>query len=129
MDTKDMKTIGLSAVLTMLLIVGADISGIDLNSESAIEEPMFICEAQPEKGIFSCDGFSKYVDIKGRCINARQDGVTYSSKICKTGWSLITDDMVIEDEPEYDMPIYEVNNERSKCNTADGREWICYPFS
>lgn len=93
----DNKTIVVSSLISASFITLAMIT------PGFFDAPKYFCESRPEIGLFECDGFSKYVDFNGKCLNATQEGIVYSSKICRDGWKLVTDDVML---PEEDTPIH-----------------------
>lgn len=106
------KTISLNALIAASLIIASMIV------PGLFDEPKYFCETRPELGLLECDGFSKYVAPKGKCLNAKLDGVSIGNKICRSGWLNVTNDLVLEGDkiptnfepdPEYLLcvaPIY-----------------------
>lgn len=94
------KTIGVSAVIALGMILAISVV------PGWFDSPKYYCEERPELGLMGCDGFSKYVSLEGKCLNASQEGVSYGNKICKSGWKLVVDDRVetaeelVSEEPE-----------------------------
>ena len=83
----DKKTIGIASLIAMGLI------SISMLVPGFFDSPKYVCESRPELGVVSCDSFSKYVDIQGKCI--RDDN---TNLICRDGWKEIIDDRDIPDE-------------------------------
>ena len=81
------KTITISTLITLGIIVSA------LVVPGFFDEDKYYCESR-DLGLFECDGFSKYVDPNGKCLNATRDNVNYGNKICRTGWVKVVDDRV-----------------------------------
>lgn len=85
------KTITISTLITLGIIVSALVGPV------FFEEDKYYCESKPELGLFECDGFSKYVDPNGKCLNATREDISYGNKICRTGWTKVIEDTIIND--------------------------------
>ena len=88
----DTKTIGISALITLLIIAGATIG------PTFFDTPKYYC--QDESSIMECPG-----DLSGgsgtRCyLNTEKNSWDY----CSSGWELITDDRPIQEEAK-DEPV------------------------
>jgi hypothetical protein len=97
MTEVDKKSIGISSLIALGLILASAIG------PTFFEEPKYYCE--DESSIISCPG-----DLSGgqqtRCyLNKEKTSWDY----CKTGWILITDDLIIQEEPKNET-IKEINN-------------------
>ena len=98
------KTIGLNAIITILILAGFTIV------PGYFDTPKYFCETRPELGPKECDSFSKYIAELGKCID--DDGPNF---ICKSGWVLVIDDYIFPDEKDY-IP-----------NSIGGiGDWICH---
>ena len=86
----DNKTVGINAAVAFGMIIAV------LTIPGFFDEPRYICETRPDL-ILTCDSFSKYVDLNGKCINAKNlEGIEIGNKICRSGWQLIVDDRAPE---------------------------------
>lgn len=97
----DNKTVGINAAVAFGMIIAA------LTIPGFFDEPRYICETKPEL-VLTCDGFSKYVDPNGKCLNATNlDGIELGNKICRSGWQLIVDDRLPDPKIEDVDIVYE----------------------
>jgi len=85
----DKKTIGISALITLLIVTAGAIG------PGFFEESKYYCEARPEVGVVSCDSFSKYVAIEGKCIRNEDTNL-----ICREGWLKVINDLELPEETE-----------------------------
>ena len=96
MVEKKPNPIWLTVVISLLAAGGVNFTfdNVDFTSND-----YYYCDYRPELTPQECpDGFSKYVDEYGKCLNSDS-----GNRICKTGWKLITDDTKHE-ETEADIP-------------------------
>lgn len=106
----DKKTIGISSLITIGLILSSMIV------PTFFEETKYYCEN--EQSIMECPG-----ELSGgshtRCyLNVEKNSWDY----CRSGWVEITDDLIIQEEPEPEPIIYPNVPESSK-----GTKWECSP--
>lgn len=108
----DNKTIGINTLIASGLILAFTLV------PGFFEEDKYSCDTNDL--IVSCDGFSKWVDPNGKCLNATtEEGTNLGNKICRSGWKLIIDDRVPESHLEDTSIIYEdnINREEYQCGT------------
>jgi hypothetical protein len=96
------KTIGISALIALSIVTASMVV------PGLFDEPHHYCESRPELGFVTCDSFSKYVDINGKCI--RDDN---TNLICRDGWKLVVDDTELEEKTLKDS---NTNNIEYDCN-------------
>lgn len=106
----DKKTIGISSLITIGLII------LSMVGPTFFDTPKYYCEA--ESSIMECPG-----ELSGglgtRCyLNEEKNSWDY----CKSGWIEITNDLVIQEEPE-DQPV-PVPIPAS----VQGFKWSCSPI-
>lgn len=107
----DKKTIGISTLITLLIITTAAVT------PSFFEEQKYYCEA--ESSIINCPGGLSGGTATRCYLNTEQNSWDY----CKSGWLNVTDDRPIQEEPEPDQPI--INNNFGKqysCNNINCTE-------
>ena len=104
--TTDTKTIGISSLITLLIITAATVG------PGFFEEDKFFCEERPELGVVSCDSFSKYVADNGKCIRDEDTNL-----ICREGWMQVINDTELPEETE-DPVVPEVPG-------APGKQYEC----
>ncbi len=109
----DKKTIGASAlIMSGLLLASMIVPGF-------FDSPKYVCDSRPNLGIVECDDFSKYVASNGKCI--RNDD---TNLICKTGWTLVTNDLEIPEETEETIKESVNSCSRQVCKYIN-RESVC----